>query len=247
MSEDHVLHFIAFVPSAEHRPLHILDSSGNPVASTSFTIPQWGGIAILNPEEDLIKHSDQLASVFATFGAQLRSLMGIPALPVEVLNAFPEQYISDWQFDNVLRRRIWESTRGTKDTLASIVKLVHQLENMPIGQDVQNDVRGALDSLHKVCMALYHHNHFTHSSFLQVFDLAKSSSSLEDIIIPAIRANVLSSRAFFNPNMLALLYFPMEHIYAVYTPLFVPVGIPLLAALVREVRRWRAERTPAQP
>lgn len=152
MSEDPVLHFIAFVPSTEHRPLYILDSSGNPVASTSFTLPQWGGIALLNPEDDRTKNSDQLASVFATFSAQLRSLMGIPYLPLEVLNGFPEQDISDWQFDNVLRRRIWESTRGTKDTLASIVKLVHQLENMPIGQDVQDDVRGALRSLHEVHM-----------------------------------------------------------------------------------------------
>lgn len=39
--------------------------------------------------------------------------------------------------------------------------------------------------------------------------------------------------------MLALLYFPDEHKYAVYTPLFGPVSVPLLMALLREVKEWR--------
>lgn len=81
---------------------------------------------------------------------------------------------------------------------------------------------------------------------LQLFKSAQSREQLEGMITHATRANVLSSRAFFNPNMLALLYFPMEHIYAVYTPLFVPVSIPLLAALIREVMRWRAGRKAPQ-
>lgn len=42
--------------------------------------------------------------------------------------------------------------------------------------------------------------------------------------------------------MLALLYFPDEHKYAVYTPLFGPVAVPLLVALLKEVRQWRRER-----
>lgn len=60
------------------------------------------------------------------------------------------------------------------------------------------------------------------------------------------RALTLASRAFFNPGMLALLYFPAEHKYAVYTPLFVPVAVPLLVTLLKEVsarRKARKRRT----
>lgn len=39
--------------------------------------------------------------------------------------------------------------------------------------------------------------------------------------------------------MLALLYFPAEHKYAVYTPLFASVAVPLVAAVVREIIAWR--------
>lgn len=39
--------------------------------------------------------------------------------------------------------------------------------------------------------------------------------------------------------MLALLYFPDEHKYAVYTPFFAPVMVPLLAALLKEWKDWK--------
>ena len=45
--------------------------------------------------------------------------------------------------------------------------------------------------------------------------------------------------------MLALLYFPAEHTYAVYTPLFASVAAPLLGAVVRELSAWRRERRNA--
>lgn len=45
--------------------------------------------------------------------------------------------------------------------------------------------------------------------------------------------------------MLALLYFPDEHKYAVYTPLFGPVAVPMLAALAKEVKEWRERRRKA--
>lgn len=58
----------------------------------------------------------------------------------------------------------------------------------------------------------------------------------------ASTAQVLASSAYFNPSMLALLYFPDEHKYAVYTPLFGPVMVPLVVAGVKEIREWLARR-----
>lgn len=52
----------------------------------------------------------------------------------------------------------------------------------------------------------------------------------------------LASHAFFNPGMLAMLYFPAEHKYAVYTPLFASISVPLIVALGREIYAWRRER-----
>lgn len=56
----------------------------------------------------------------------------------------------------------------------------------------------------------------------------------------------LASKAYFNPTMLALLYFPDEHKYAVYTPLFGPVAVPLLAALFKEWKEWKERKRKAK-
>jgi phosphatidylinositol glycan class S len=69
-----------------------------------------------------------------------------------------------------------------------------------------------------------------------------SAASLRDTFQKSAEATTLASRAFFNPGMLALLYFPAEHKYAVYTPLFASAVIPLFVAALREVAAWRKER-----
>lgn len=49
-----------------------------------------------------------------------------------------------------MRRRALENARGTQETLTSIVKLVNQINNMPVKEDVKGDVQGALNALEKV-------------------------------------------------------------------------------------------------
>lgn len=71
---------------------------------------------------------------------------------------------------------------------------------------------------------------------------ASSQTSLPESLYHSACALTLASRAFFNPGMLALLYFPAEHKYAVYTPLFASAVIPLFVAALRELVAWRKQR-----
>jgi phosphatidylinositol glycan class S len=89
-----------------------------------------------------------LHAVFSSFASQLSSLLGIPALPDDVKSV--DSGVSDWQLDTLTRRRTLENAEGSRDTLLSIVKLVDQIANMPVGPDVRDDVEGALSALHKV-------------------------------------------------------------------------------------------------
>jgi len=52
---------------------------------------------------------------------------------------------------------------------------------------------------------------------------------------------------FFDKNMLAMLYFPEEHSFAIYVPLFVPVSVPVLMGLVNEFKRRRAKKAAKKP
>ena len=156
-SNDPVLHFVLFVPSAKHNPLHILNSDGTISKSTSFTIPQWGGISIYNiPSSPSSSSTPQLSPAalnraFATFSHQLLKLLGIFPLPEGLSRAEDDEgVVSDWQRDALVRRRILETAKGSKDTLQGFMNLAKKIENMPIGKNVQKDVEGALSALDRV-------------------------------------------------------------------------------------------------
>lgn len=44
----------------------------------------------------------------------------------------------------------------------------------------------------------------------------------------ARKAFTASEKAFFDPSLLALLYFPDDQKYAIYIPLFLPIMIPII-------------------
>ena len=256
VSNDPVLHFVVFVPSVSHTPLRILDDAsescyfssgchlirpGQPTSSDAFILPQWGGIVLLNLPADgppkLHLTEAELDHVFSGFRAQLLRLIGVSELPPEVRSAEPSLPLTDFQLDTLYRQRAFENAGSSKETLQSIVKLVDQIPNMPVGQDVRDDVLEALSALEVVC-----------PTSLKLFLSKKFKLYVGVWNIPALalqhsrRALTLASRAFFNPGMLALLYFPAEHKYAVYTPLFAPVAVPLMVTLLREVSAWRKTR-----
>ncbi|KAI0346662.1 hypothetical protein BDW22DRAFT_1352823 [Trametopsis cervina] len=220
VSNDPVIHFVLFVPSSENSPLYILNADGSPSSSDAFILPQWGGITISNKAPPHMT-AENLEHIFLTFRRQLMSLLGLPSLPphVDYDQSLP---FTDWQLDALVRLRTKQNVENSKETLKSIVALVNQIENMPVGQDVKGDVLGALDALETV--------------------FAEGSTSLMSALRHSSDALTRASRAFFNPGMLALLYFPAEHKYAVYSPLFASVAAPLLATLLREVAAWRKAR-----
>ncbi|KAH8101175.1 phosphatidylinositol-glycan biosynthesis class S protein, partial [Cristinia sonorae] len=214
VSNDPVLHFVLFVPSTSNKPLHILNNEGQPIPSNAFILPQWGGIILLNEPTSHLS-TTALRTSFAIFRQQLLALLG-------VLSESGDTSFSDSQLDQLIKRRTYENVKDTQETLQSIVALVKQIENMPVGQDVKGDVQNALNELD------------------QAFAVAASSPI--DALTHSSEAVKLASRAFFNPGMLALLYFPAEHKYAVYAPLFTSIAAPLVAAVVREFLAWKRSR-----
>ncbi|CAE6405282.1 unnamed protein product [Rhizoctonia solani] len=230
VSNDPVLHFVLFIPSLARRPLYIQDVQGKTTQFNSFLVPQWGGIAIMNPTSEgttnsLLTPSD-LKPIFYIFRKQLEGLLGVPTLPPPVglhldRPAISKQVLTNWQLDTLLRRRALENIRGSVQTLNSIIGLTGQIENMPIGPSVRDDVLSALEELSQA-----------HNATHPTQTLAHSALSLQ-----------FASRAFFNPNMVGLLYFPAEHKYAVYTPLFAPIAVPLVVSVIRELKSRRKGAT----
>lgn len=92
-----------------------------------------------------------LDAIFSSFADQLLGLLGVPSLPPSIkCTRDVKPCITDWQLDALLRRRTLENASGSQDTLLSIIKLVNQINNMPVGEDVRDDVECALSALTQV-------------------------------------------------------------------------------------------------
>ena len=107
----------------------------------------------LNPLP-LLSQSD-LDPVFDTFAYQLLTLLGVPGLPssvetVPAAEGAPREPFTEWELDALLRRRAVENVQGSTETLQSIVRLVDQIEGMPVGPDVKDDIQDALAALNEV-------------------------------------------------------------------------------------------------
>ena len=78
IGEGPTINFVLYVPPEGESPLVIAETGG-----TSWLIPQWGGVAILNPSgQQAAKLTAQaLEPVMLTFADQLSSLVGLPSAP----------------------------------------------------------------------------------------------------------------------------------------------------------------------
>ncbi|KAF9922371.1 GPI transamidase component [Linnemannia zychae] len=240
------LNFLTYVPAPEESPLVIKAMPGGPKSSTnSFLIPRWGGIAILNRNTDGAEGAkdhvelitmQELEPLMKVFLNQLRDLMGVTELSTTIRShpSFPivfhkslNEAPTTWELDNLLRKRTTENLVDSLATISSLARLVQNTPNMVVLDHIQKDVTEALQDIGRSC------KHLSQQEYVEA--LAASRDGL-----------VKSETAFFDPTMVSMLYFPDEHKYAIYMPLFVPISVPLLMSLLRELKRMKERKREAQ-
>ena len=213
------INFVLYVPLPAQVPLKIDGDGGD-----SWLIPQWGGIKIVNPQ--LQSHPEtgalsipdhlsdaSLAPAFETFTFQLSSLLGVPTLRHEN-KSLPLQA----RLQSHLRLSTLSTYLGASSTLASLARLSQSLSNIPIPREVAKLVHDTIAHLDTSCERVRQGN-------------------WADALVHAREAHEKSERAFFDKSMVGQVYFPDEHKIAVYLPLLGPIGVPLVVALVKEIRR----------
>ncbi|KGL93425.1 GPI transamidase component PIG-S, partial [Charadrius vociferus] len=232
-----VLNFLLYVPERSHSPLYIQDKDGASVNTNAFHSPRWGGIMVYNveapasPQASLPLHVDvDMVRVMEVFLAQLRLLFGLSReeLPPEFLLESPgNEGLADWELDRLLWAHTVENIATVSTTLTSLAQLLDKIGNIVIKDDVASEVYRAVASAQKA-MAELAAGHL-HSAFQASKDAVTSSE-----------------RAFFDPSLLHLLYFPDDQKFAIYIPLFLPMAVPILlslAKIVREARQRKKEPT----
>lgn len=207
------INFVVYVPSERQAPLKLRETGG-----TSWLIPQWGGVQILNPTrqqtaDSLLSKSD-LQPIMAVFADQLSTLLGLPKSPASI----------PLQLGSLTRERTASLILSASSTLGALSRLTLKLTSIAIPDSVASSVDKAVYHLGQACMDLRS---------------ARYDTALEHARIAETEAET----AFFEPSMVGQVYFPDEHKVAVYVPMLGPMAVPLLMALVKEFKKWRSSRS----
>ncbi|KAJ3050492.1 hypothetical protein HK097_008555 [Rhizophlyctis rosea] len=229
------LNFVLYIPPKSQTPLVLLRSDGQPHPTNAFLIPRWGGIVVRDPPTSDRLSLDDLHPIMEIFLAQLRGLLGVKETRISnagvLLEGTSITYESErnigvtaWEHDRLIRERTVQNLVDAVTTLNSLGKLIEAGENMIVLDEIRTKVLTSLTSIHHCHKALQNSSNPT---------LAYSHS----------RTAILNAEsAFFDPTMVSMLYFPDEHKYAIYMPLFVPVCVPVLATVLKEIKGWRSKR-----
>ncbi|KAL2808181.1 phosphatidylinositol-glycan biosynthesis class S protein [Aspergillus granulosus] len=221
------INFILYVPSPDHFPLLVKESK-----ATSWIIPQWGGVFILNPPLPTRPETNSTKSLsnpphlartslrpaFLTFSHQLLSLLGTPSTPASL----------PLRLQTLIRIRAATLLLSASSTLGSLARLTESLPSIPIPAPVASSVSTTLSHLSASCESL-------------------RNGRFQDALASARVAETEAERSFFEKSMVGQVYFPDEHKVAVYLPLLGPIGVPLILGLLKEVRRvvlsWKEARS----
>ncbi|KAM9974685.1 hypothetical protein ACTFIW_008147 [Dictyostelium discoideum] len=234
------LNFIIYIPKTTQSPLYIRSNQN----SNSFLIPQWGGIIIHNVNNNKNKNNNgpidltnELEDQMVSFKYQLKELLGINNENNKNNNnnnnknnekkekKYLEKDIilSNDEIDSTIKRYTAENINVSISTLYSLSSLIESLPNMLVLDNIRDQVKVAIESLGRA------HQCLEQSDYNCALQASKQSLAS-------------SESAFFDKNMLSQLYFPDEHKYAVYTPLFVPVCFPIIAGIFQEFKHYRNKK-----
>ena len=212
------LNFVLYVPDRSTSPLVVKGSQ-----ASSWLIPQWGGVMILNPQDvnstsneaTLFKESIQPALL--TFSHQLLSFLGAPQTPPSL----------PLQLQTLTRIRAASLLLSASSTMGSLARLTVALPSIAIPETVSSAVDTTLVHLRTTCDAL-------------------KEGRFKDALGSSRIAEIQAEKGFFEKSMVGQVYFPDEHKVAVYLPLLGPVGVPLVMSALKELRRLWASRKVGQ-
>ncbi|KAJ3369962.1 hypothetical protein GGF31_004812 [Allomyces arbusculus] len=230
-----VVHLVTFVPAT---PMVVLDGddveSATPSPFNDFVVPRWGGVVVHNvrepatrAEEVIVPLGDErkLAETWIThlrdaFGVQrVRGSMQVDTTTLHFPNLDTATGISSTELAIFHLSSAVTHTVETIQTLQALVRLVDQQTNLPVSPTIAREVQTALRGV-----------------------TSRPTAAWSGMHERARAARAQAEAAFFDPDMVGLMYFPDEHKYAVYMPLFVPVLVTVLSVVVRELRVWQNER-----
>jgi GPI-anchor transamidase subunit S len=220
------IHLVIYAPPCSAAPVYIYKNNQrvSNFSFDSFVSAKWGGIVIANPSTTLcaISSDEKLISVnlnshdimdFVLY--ELRKIFELEIeMPIKDAAVVSLEKITPrlWEKDMYLRNGAIHLIASATSTLQSLVKLLNGIENIVISDLVAAEIHKAYENIVKAKIFL-------------------ESNDVDNTVKHARIAYIAAERAFNDPSLLELLYFPQEQKYAIYIPLYLPIMIPVIFSM----------------
>lgn len=237
------IHLVVYAPPCQMAPVYIY-RDGQRVSNfsfDSFISAKWGGIVIANPSDAVCASaSDEVPQVinivshevmdFVLF--ELRKIfeleleVPIASSSMESLNQVAPRL---WEKDMYLRNGAIHLIASASSTLQSLIKLLDDIKNIVIGDHVGVEIHKAYENVVKAKQHL-------------------KQNDIHGAVKFAREAFIAAEKAFNDPSLLELLYFPEEQKYAIYIPLYLPIIIPVILS-ISTIKKFfkKGEKTETKP
>jgi phosphatidylinositol glycan class S len=133
------------------------------------------------------------------------------------LNIIMKQFLNHFNqllgintFEQWIYLRTIENYNNGRQTLLTLSQLLLSIPNIVIDDIIAKKIHNSLDLLEK-CQENNQHNHCQ-------------------------QGRLLADQVFFDPSLLKLLYFPDDQKFAIYVPLYLPMGAPLAWTLFNDLK-----------
>lgn len=160
-------------------PLYISSETDELVASNAFLNPRWGGISIVN--------ADEKSCIQGLFKPDISNIVWIYITQLQELIGLKDSKEKD--IEDLARTKSFDMISSTRRTLKSLALLLSEISSIVISDEVALKIQMALENVNKA------------DDYLEKNDLNT-----------ALRYSKLayynSEKAFSDPSLLALLYFP---------------------------------------
>jgi phosphatidylinositol glycan class S len=127
----------------------------------------------------------------------------------QFLNHF-HQLLGIQTLDQWIYLRTIENFNNGRQTLSTLSQLLLSIPNIVIDDIMAKKIHNSLDLL-EICQDKQEHKHCR-------------------------QGRLLADQVFFDPSLLKLLYFPDDQKFAIYVPLYLPMGAPLAWTLYNDIK-----------
>ncbi|XP_044750731.1 GPI transamidase component PIG-S [Coccinella septempunctata] len=212
------LNLVLYIPPCSSSPLHIYKKIGKEnikSSSNAMLSPSWGGIYIVNPSIEECRNGK--------FQPKLDNIVSTFMTQLKMMFDIKDSRNYE-DLRRLYKRKASNMIESSKRTLKSLAQLLSEINSIVISDEVAEKIEISLESVENA-------------------ELYLKAEEIDQALKFAKIAFNHSEKAFGDPSLLALLYFPDDQKYAVYIPLFLPIMIPVLMSLLSVKKKlWNSKK-----